>query len=179
MNVSEVLLNNVASLALIPVVIIIVLKLKNTQIDSLKEQNGALREQISVLEKQAKVLGLFRISEVEKEFEAMKKFYERRKKGADRAKKELDKLTKKLEEVKSLSEADAKGLVELFKRALTIMDVVPGVVLGSHAIMTKGYISTYLYGMKGPIGDLWREYIDEGQRKMWQEFKEKKSSNST
>lgn len=67
MNVLEVFWNNIASLALIPPVIIIVLKLKKAQID-------ALREQINVLEKQAKVLGLFRISEVEKDFKALNTF---------------------------------------------------------------------------------------------------------
>ena len=156
MNILEVFWNNIASLALIPPVIIIVLKLKKAQID-------ALREQINVLEKQAKVLGLFRISEVEKDFKALKNFYEEQKRKADRAKNELDNTIKELENVKSLSKKEAGLIVELFKKAMIYAGFAP-------SPMGKNYISQILYMMDGPIGELWREYMDRG--KLWREMKE-------
>lgn len=156
MNYVEVFWNNIASLVLIPTVIFIVLKLKNVQIDSLREENNVLKEQV-------KLLGLFRISEVEKEFEAMEKFYERRKREAEEAKKKLFKMTKELENVKSLNKRDAGLIVELFKKAVSYMGFAP-------TPMGRDYISQILYMMDGPIGELWREYADGGE--LWQKMKE-------
>lgn len=156
MNYIQIFWNNIASLALVPTVILIVLKLKNTQIDSLKEQ-------VHVLEKQTELLGLFRISEIRKEFEAMKKFYEEKKKEAEEAKKKLFKMTKELENVKSLNKRDAGLVVELFKKAVSYMGFAP-------TPMGRDYISQILYMMDGPIGELWREYADGGG--LWQKMKE-------
>lgn len=170
MNYIEIFWNNIASLALIPIVIAIVLKLKNTQIDSLREQNDSLREQNNILKEQAKLLGLFRVSEVEKEFKALSKFYEKKTREADKARDEWDKTVKELEKVKSLSKAQAEEIVSLFRKALQYMNLVSM----SRGITGQGYISSSLWTMKGPIGDLWRQHIEEEQLRWKKAEKEKK-----
>ena len=156
MNVLEVVLNNIASLVLIPIVIAIVLKLKNAQIDSLKEQNKTLREENNML-------GLFSFSKVRKEFEALRKFYEEKDKEAEEAKRKLIKTVRELGNQKSLSERQARLIVELFKKAISYMGFAP-------SPMGKDYIPQVLYMMDGPIGELWREYADGG--KLWRKMKE-------
>lgn len=153
MDVLEVF-GNISSLALIPIVIGLILQSKSAQIAYLKEQ--------------VKLLELFRPSEIEKDIEALKRLHEKRKKELES---ELDEITKEVENLKSLSHQDAKAIVELFKRAMRYMDLVPM----SRATMGKGYISTFLYGMKGPIGDSWRKYLDEGKR----QTKEEESGSPT
>ncbi len=156
MNYAEIFWNNIVSLALIPTVIIIVLKLKNVQIDSLREQNNVLKEQ-------ARVLGLFRISGIEEEFKSLRNFYEKKDKEAEEAKRELIKTVKELESQKSLSERQARLIVELFKKAISYMGFAP-------SPMGKDYVSQVLYMMDGPLGELWREYADEGR--LWRKMKE-------
>ena len=156
MNALEIFSSNIGSLAVISTVIIIVLKLKNAQIDSLKEQNKTLREENNML-------GLFRISEVRKDFEALRKFYEEKDKETEEAKREMIKTVRKLENQKSLSERQARLIVELFKKAMSYMGFAP-------SPMGKDYVSQVLYMEDGPIGELWREYVDGG--KLWRKMKE-------
>lgn len=161
MNYAEVLLNNIASLALIPIVIAIVLKLKNAEIGYLKQQNETLREE-------TKMLGLFRVSEVEKEFKALKEFYETQRKEAGRAKHELDKAAKELENVRAMTKKEAELIVRLFKRAIHYAAVSPGGMPSTKVFS----IAEPLYMMEGPIGELWREHWDGG--KLWRAIKEYK-----
>lgn len=155
MNVLEVG-GDIGSLALIPIVIAIVVKLKNAQIDSLKEQNNILKEQVEMLE-------LFKVSGVREQFEALKKFHEEKTKEAKEANKQLVKITKELGKLKSLSKEQVREIVALFQIAMKYISLLP-------SPMAQDLISQPLYMMEGPIGELWREYKDGG--KLWREIKE-------
>jgi len=156
MTVSRILLNNIASLALIPIVITIVLTLKNAQIDSLKEQNNVLKEQVEVLE-------LFKVSGTREEFEALKKFYEEKVKEAKEARRQVAKITKELGNMKSLSKKDGRLIVDLFKATFKLMDFMmeEGTAAG-RGLSGRGLIWHDLYFMEGPIGELWRQQSKDG-----------------
>jgi len=92
-------LNNIASLALIPLVVAMVLKLKGAQIDSLKQQNETLKSHVSYLDK-------LRPSEIEKDYEAVKKFADKKTKELQNANEELGKLRTKIEQKEQLNKKD-------------------------------------------------------------------------
>lgn len=94
----------IVDLALISIVIVIVVKLKGAQIASLKEQNITLGSQIEFLNSQIKSLGRFRVSEVEKDYDAAIKFAKRKEQEFLKTKKELEKLKTKIKQRKELKE---------------------------------------------------------------------------
>jgi len=104
MNYAEVILNNISALALIPIVLVIVLKFKAAQIDSLKEQNNTLRSQIESLNNQIKSLERFRVSEMEKDYDAAIKVAKRKGQEVLKIKKELEKLKTKIKQRKEFKE---------------------------------------------------------------------------
>lgn len=91
--------NNIASLAVIPIVLGLVLKLKGVQIDSLKQENKTLESHVSYLERSMP-------SGMEKEYEALKKFSNRTIEKLQNANEKIDKLKIKIERKEQLDEKD-------------------------------------------------------------------------
>jgi len=149
---------NIGSLALIPIVITLLLKLKNAEIDSLKEQNNVLKEQVEMLE-------LFKVSGIREQFEALKKFYEEKTKEAEETRRQVAKITKELGNVKSLSKKDGELIIELFQKTFNLMDFMmeEGTAAG-RGLSGKQLIWHDLYFMEGPIGELWRQQSKDGGR---------------
>ncbi len=115
MDYAEIILNNIATIALIPIVLAIVFKLKGAQIDSLKEQNNVLRSQMESLNNQIKSLKKYRISEMEKDYDTAIKFAKRKGQEFIKTKKELEKLKAKVKQKKELKENEWKWLYSFFE----------------------------------------------------------------
>ncbi len=95
----EYLLNNMASLAVIPIVLVSVLKLKGAQIDSLKQQNETLKSQISGLERS-------RPSEMAADYDVVKKYANKIRKKFQNVTEKLDKLKIKIKQKEQLDKKD-------------------------------------------------------------------------
>jgi len=91
--------NNIASLAIIPIVLAVVFKLKGAQIDSLKQQNETLKSQVDHLKD-------LRPSGMAAEYEAVKKFADKTTKQLQNAKEEMGKLKIKIKQKEQLDEKD-------------------------------------------------------------------------
>lgn len=167
MYYAEIFWNNIASLVLIPIVVTIVLKLKNAQIDSLREQNNILKEQ-------AKLLGLFRVSEVDKDFKVVKNRLEEKNKKMDELEKELAEAGEKIRDKETLSREQVVEIVRLFEVAINYLGLIPHNA-GQSAM---GEISTTLYVMEGPIGVLWKELVDKRKQEALRKIKERESGSS-
>jgi len=160
MNGTEIFWNNIASLALIPIVIGIVRYLKNAQIETLKEE--------------VELLKMLRVSEVEEDFKALKRFYKETKKKEAGLKETLTKMAKKLSDKGSLSKEQMVDIVRLFQQAIGYLGLIPH----NKGYFMMGDISSTLYHMEGPIGDLWRDYVDREKRETLRKLKEREPDNS-
>jgi len=102
---------------------------------------------------------------------AGKNLYQEAKKKVDKLSKERNKAAaKKLRDKETLTKEQVAEIVRLFQVAINYLGLIPHKI-GQSA---SGEISSTLYMMKGPVGDLWREIVDKQKQEVLQKVKEKK-----